>query len=70
MTISVLNFDAYKIDINPSSRTEISVSAYDASIQSVLENFDIEQVVNHFGVEAILDEIGEKVSLKHFQIEG
>lgn len=69
MSISVLSFTAYKIDVDPSSRTELSVSAYDADSSSVLENFDVEQVVNHFGIDAVLDEIGEAVARKHFGIE-
>ena len=69
MNISVLNFDAYKIDVNPASRTLMAVSAYDADGATVLENFDIEQIVNHFGVEALLDEIGEAVARRHFEIE-
>ncbi|AMO78057.1 TPA: hypothetical protein ACXLB5_000871 [Pseudomonas aeruginosa] len=70
MNISVFSFSAYKLDVNPSSRTEVSVSAYDADGASVLENFDIEQIVNHFGAEALLDEIGEQVARRHFDIEG
>ncbi|MCY1288501.1 hypothetical protein D3C76_1688030 [compost metagenome] len=70
MNISVLNFTAYKIDVDPASRTTVGVSAFDADGASVLENFDIEQIVNHFGAEAILDEIGEQVARCHFNIEG
>ncbi len=70
MNISVLNFDAGKIDVNPSSRTLLGVSAYDADGSTVLENFDVEQVINHFGVEALLDEIGEQLARRHFGIEG
>lgn len=70
MNISVLNFDAYKVDVNPSSRTLLGVSAYDADGSTVLENFDVEQVINHFGVEALLDEIGEQLARRHFGIEG
>lgn len=70
MNISVMNFDAYKLDANPSSRTLMSVSAYDADGATVLENFDIEQIVNHFGADALLDEIGEQVARRHFEIEG
>ena len=70
MNISVLNFDAYKIDVNPSSRTLMSVSAYDADGATVLDNFDVEQIVNHFGAEALLEEIGEKIARRHFDIEG
>lgn len=69
MNISVLNFDAYKIDVNPTSRTIVGISAYDADGATVLENFDVEQVINHFGVEALLDEIGEAVARRHFGIE-
>lgn len=54
MNISVLNFDAYKIDVNPASRTLMGVSAYDADGASVLANFDIEQIVNHFGAAELL----------------
>ena len=60
MNISVLNFDAYKIDVNPSSHTLMGVSAYDADGATVLENFGIEQIVNHFGAGELLDEIGEQ----------
>lgn len=70
MNISVLNFDAAKIDVTPSSRTLLSVSAFDADGSTVLENFDVEQVINHFGVEALLDEIGEQLARRHFGIEG
>lgn len=70
MNISVLNFDAAKIDVNPTSRTFMAVSAFDADGSTVLENFDIEQVVNHFGAEALLDEIGEQLVRRHFGIEG
>lgn len=70
MNISVLNFTAYKIDVDPASRTTIGVSAFDADGASVLENFDIEQIVNHFGAEELLDEIGEQVVRRHFNIEG
>jgi hypothetical protein len=70
MNISVMNFDAYKIDVNPASRTLMGVSAYDADGATVLANFDIEEIVNHFGVEALLGEIGERVARKHFRIEG
>lgn len=70
MNISVLNFDAYKIDVNPASRTLMGVSAYDADGATVLANFDIEQIVNHFGVGELLDEIGEQVARRHFEIEG
>jgi hypothetical protein len=69
MNISVLNFDAYKIDVNPASRTLMGVSAYDADGATVLDNFDIEQIVNHFGADSLLDEIGEQVARKHFDIE-
>jgi len=65
-----MNFDAYKIDVNPASRTLMGVSAYDADGATVLENFDIEQIVNHFGADALLDEIGEQVARRHFEIEG
>jgi hypothetical protein len=70
MNISVLNFDAYKIDVNPASRTLMGVSAYDADGATVLANFDIEQIVNHFGAGELLDEIGEQVARRHFEIEG
>ncbi len=70
MNISVLNFDAYKIDVNQASRTLMGVSAYDADGATVLDNFDIEQIVNHFGAGELLDEIGEQVARRHFQIEG
>ncbi|MCZ9754386.1 hypothetical protein NB835_05220, partial [Pseudomonas aeruginosa] len=70
MNISVLNFTAYKIDVDPASRTTVGISAFDADGTSVLENFDIEQIVNHFGAEALLDEIGEQVARRHFDIEG
>ena len=70
MNISVLNFDAGKIDVNPTSRTFMAVSAFDADGATVLENFEVEQVVNHFGIEALLDEIGEQVVRRHFGIEG
>lgn len=69
MNISVLNFDAYKIDVNPASRTLMGVSAYDADGATVLDNFDIEQIVNHFGADSLLDEIGEQVARKHFDIK-
>ena len=69
MNILVLNFDAYKVDVNPSSRTLLGVSAYDADGETVLANFDIEQIVNHFGEEALLDEIGEAIARRHFEIE-
>lgn len=69
MNISVLSFDAYKLDVNPTSRTLCSVSAYDADGATALENFDAEQVINHFGVEALLDEIGEQVARRHFDIK-
>lgn len=69
MNISVLNFEAYKIDVNPASRTLMGVSAYDADGASVLANFDIEQIVNHFGAGELLDEIGEQVARKHFDIK-
>ena len=69
MNISVLIFDAYKIDVNPDSRTLMCVSAYDADGATVLANFDIEQIVNHFGAAELLDEIGEQVARKHFGIE-
>ncbi len=70
MNISVLNFDAYKIDVNPASRTLMGVSAYDADGATVLDNFDIEQIVNHFGAAELLDEIGEQIARRHFEIEG
>ncbi|AMA36790.1 TPA: hypothetical protein ACRNLW_001440 [Pseudomonas aeruginosa] len=70
MNISVMNFTAYKINVDSSSRTTIGVSAFDADGASVMENFDIEQIVNHFGAEALLDEIGEQVARRHFSIEG
>jgi hypothetical protein len=69
MNISVLNFEAYKIDVNPASRTLMGVSAYDADGATVLDNFDIEQIVNYFGAGELLDEIGEQVARKHFGIE-
>ena len=68
MNISVLNFDAYKIDASPASRTLMSVSAYDADGATVLANFDIEQIVNYFGADALLDEIGEQIARRHFEI--
>lgn len=70
MNISVMNFDAYKIDVNPASRTMMDVTAYDADGATVLANFDIEQIVSHFGAGELLDEIGEQVARRHFEIEG
>lgn len=70
MNISVLIFDACKIDVNPTSRTMMDVTAYDADGATVLANFDIEQIVNHFGADLLLDEIGEQIARRHFEIEG
>lgn len=69
MEISVMSFDAAKVDVNPTSRTQCSVSACDADGASVLQNFDIEQIINHFGAGDLLDEIGEQVARRHFNIE-
>lgn len=58
MQISVMSFDAEKLDVNPASRNVCSITAYSADGAAVLSNFNAEQVVNHFGVDDLLDEIG------------
>lgn len=62
MNISVMNFDACKLDVSPTGRTSCSVSAYDVDGATVLENFEVEQVVSHFVIERLLEEIGEQAA--------
>jgi hypothetical protein len=65
----MISFDAGGADFSPSSRTLCNITAYDADVATVLENFEVEQVVNHFGISDLLDEIGEAAVRKHFNIE-
>lgn len=70
MKITAMNFDASRLEISPTSRTIVGVSAYDVDGSTVLENFEINHVISHFGIADLLSEIGEQEARRHFDIEG
>lgn len=67
MSKTLISFNAKTVDASPISRTLMSISAYDVDLDTVLENFDIEQIVNFFSAEELLEEIGEEKARQYFE---